>query len=295
MLSLTKIIYYLNDLGWSLWELDGMASLWALYDMDSLWALNGMASRILLLSNIYFPHPPNIFVIFTLTYLRPDSSDRRLTFYVSFGGGSLVLLPLPPHTPMPPLLLPSCLPPPIWLPLTTLHTVLLPWACPLYLQLRLPPPHCICPSWWRGGWGVALIPEPPFTPLTLLTADLLPLSVMLGGNWFCYLGPLAHLWILRPAVSFCPGGGEGGRVLIPGPPRELPTLMSLYVLVGRDGVVTRSPSCTHDSATVFVLPVKANSPRGFQPKFHPYNPGPPTCARPAMISAATVTPPRGQS
>ena len=58
MLLLTKIIYYLNYLGWSLWDLDVMASLWALNDMASLWALNGIASRMLLLTNIYFSIPP---------------------------------------------------------------------------------------------------------------------------------------------------------------------------------------------------------------------------------------------
>ena len=34
-----------------------------------------------------FFHPPNKSVLFTPTYLRPDSSDRRLTFYVRLGGG----------------------------------------------------------------------------------------------------------------------------------------------------------------------------------------------------------------
>ena len=84
-------------------------------------------------------------------------------------------------------------------------------------------------------------------------------------------------------------------MLIPVPPRAPPTLLSLSVLVGRDGVVTRSPSRTPKYAVVSVLTVKANSPRRFQPKCSPYNHRPPTCAHPAMISDATVTPPRRRS
>ena len=53
---------------------------------------------------------------------------------------------------------------------------------------------------------------------------------------------------------------------MPGPPLSPPTLLYLYVLLGRDGVVTSFPSRTPDFAAVSVLHVKANSPRGFQPE-----------------------------
>ena len=54
-----------------------------------------------------------------------------------------------------------------------------------------------------------------------------------GGGWVCYLVPLAHLRLWRPAVSVC--SVWGGLLLIPGPPHSPQTLFSLYVLVGSNG------------------------------------------------------------
>ena len=54
---------------------------------------------------------------------------------------------------------------------------------------------------------------PPCTPPTPLTAAPLYLSVLEGGGWICYLGPLTHLRLCLPAVYVCPSrGGGGGRV-----------------------------------------------------------------------------------
>ena len=47
-------------------------------------------------------------------------------------------------------------------------------------------------------------------------------------------------------------------MLIPVTPHTPLTLLSLYVLVGRDGVMTRTPSRTPNSDMVPVLPKKSN-------------------------------------
>ena len=51
---------------------------------------------------------------------------------------------------------------------------------------------------------------PPHAPPTLLTTALLYLYVLVWGGGFCYLGPLTHLQLRRPALSIRPGGGGGG-------------------------------------------------------------------------------------
>ena len=84
------------------------------------------------------------------------------------------------------------------------------------------------------------------------------------GGWFCYLVPLVHLQLRRPAVSIRPGG-EGG-VLIPVPPCSPQTFLSISVFVGMYCFVTRNPLCTFNSVVVSVLPVKSNSPCRSQPK-----------------------------
>ena len=110
--------------------------------MASLWELDDMYSQIFL-----FTLSPQSIFLSTLTYLRPDSSDRRPASFVCPGGGGLVLFPLNPHAPMIPLFVPSCLPP-TWLPLLAPHPAPLPWFCPsdfclvlLFLLLSQCPPY----------------------------------------------------------------------------------------------------------------------------------------------------------
>ena len=81
MLSLTNMIYYFNDLDWSLWALNGMAS---------LWALDGTASRIWLLKNIDLSPSPQ----YIPSLLRPTSVPKVLNpspHYLSVlvGGGGV--------------------------------------------------------------------------------------------------------------------------------------------------------------------------------------------------------------
>ena len=109
--------------------------------------------------------------------------------------------------------------------------------------------------------------------------------------------------------------------VLPVPSRNLMTAapMSLYVLLGWGvGVVTWAPSRTPESAVsvcpggegwcydqvpfdtpnssvISVLPVKSNSPCGFQPKCPPWDPRPTIHACSAMILAATEIPPRSLS
>ena len=83
-----------------------------------------------------------------------------------------------------PLLVLSCLSP-TWRPLPALHPAPLPWSflsgfCPLaHLQLWWLPPFYLFPSWW-------------------------------GGGWFCYLVPLVHHQLHRPAIYVYLMGGGGG-------------------------------------------------------------------------------------
>ena len=128
ILPLTNIIYSLNDLVWSLWELGGMASLWVLDGMASLWAIEGMSSWMLLLNNISFPHSPNQSVFYANLPLSRQFWPPPHMLCLYWWGG-LVLLPLPPSAHPLPLLFPSRLTPTMWQPLPTLHPTPLLWFC----------------------------------------------------------------------------------------------------------------------------------------------------------------------
>ena len=49
---------------------------------------------------------------------------------------------------------------------------------------------------------------PPCAPATLLTTALLSLSVLMGGGWFCYLGPLVHHRLPHLAIHVYLMGGD---------------------------------------------------------------------------------------
>ena len=82
MLSLKNIIYCLNNLDWSLWALDGRSHC----EHSAAWPHKCCRWRTLIF------HIPPINPIFTPTYLRPDSSDRRpsLSVCICGGGGGVV-------------------------------------------------------------------------------------------------------------------------------------------------------------------------------------------------------------
>ena len=94
-----------------------------------------------------------------------------------------------------------------------------------------------------------------------MTAAPLSLSVLVGSVGFVTWYPshtsdsavLLHLYVLV------------GRVVVdPWSLSHTPTLLSLFVLVERYGVVISPPSRTPNFAVVPVLLAKANSLRGFQ-------------------------------
>ena len=91
-----------------------------------------------------FPAPQSI-VLYTLTYLLPDSSDRRPQFSASIGGGGGGFESWPPRAPPPPSLFPY-LPPeePHRLPP---NIVLLPWCYSPEFLGPCPPLLPQCPPW----------------------------------------------------------------------------------------------------------------------------------------------------
>ena len=143
--------------------------------------------------------------------------------------------------------------------------------------------------------GTVCLPGIPCSPLNPLTSAPLYLYVLVGGGVVVAWGPsrTSDSSDLCPAVYFPNGGGGvvllsglprapptppthflclywwGRLVLIPGPSCAPLTLLSLYVLAGRGGVVTSPPSLTPKSTVVFFLHVKSNSPLILQPKFPP--------------------------
>ena len=128
--------------------------------------------RLIIVSAMTWPHCENLMSCPHEYLFTPHPPNQLFSFYTD-------LLP-------PPLLVPSCLLP-TWWPPPTSHPPPLLWACMsgffslAHIWLRWPPPRCLYKYW-------------------------------LGGGWFCYLGPLAHLRLHCPTIYVCTDGGGGGGV-----------------------------------------------------------------------------------
>ena len=90
---------------------------------------------------------------------------------------------------------------PIFISLPTSASIVSPILSPTNLTASSDSVSCTAPV------SISVWVLPSCSPPTLQTSAPPYLSVLVGGGWFCYLFPLMHLQLRRPAVSVRPGGG----------------------------------------------------------------------------------------